>query len=165
MLITLPFLIPHGHRGAEYAKPSISWGFHQHQELWARFTHISEQRQQLVFLGPFRNQGKPDPVFTHKPGGRRAMRKESLFHLCLIFKESKHSNCYPRKISSTEADFPLNSFDLLLEKKRNPLKSGATLLLQSQEEQELLTEDFMLHFPRAQKEAPVLLCLSSEWMN
>lgn len=124
MLITLPFLIPHGHRGAEYAKPSISWGFHQHQELWARFTHISEQRQQLVFLGPFRNQGKPDPVFTHKPGGRRAMRKESLFHLCLIFKESKHSNCYPRKISSTEADFPLNSFDLLLEKKGIPSNQG-----------------------------------------
>lgn len=92
------------------------------------------------------------------------MQKELFFHLSLIFKESKHNNCYLRKISSTEADFLLNSFDLLLEKRNHP-KSGATLLLQSQEEQELITEDFVLHFPRAQKESPILLCLSSEWMN
>lgn len=69
------------------------------------------------------------------------------FHVCLILNESKHSNL--RKTSSTEGDFLWNSFDPLLEK-WNHHKVGATLLLQSQEEQELLTEDFVLHFSRAQ---------------
>lgn len=45
------------------------------------------------------------------------MWKELFFHLCLILNESKHSNCYLRKTSSTEGDFLLNSFDFLLEKK------------------------------------------------
>lgn len=109
------FLIPHGHRGAEYTKPYLSWGFHQHQELWLK-VHLYFRANTATCV-PWPLQGKPDLIFTQKPGGRRVMWKELFFHLCLILNESKHSNCYLRKTSSTEGDFLLNSFDFLLEKK------------------------------------------------
>lgn len=146
---SFPFLIPQGHRGAEYAKPYLSWGFHQHQELWVKVHPYFRAKTAICVPHPLQKPGKTRSSLHSKAWWEKSNVEGIFFHACLILNESKHSNCYLRKTSSTEGDFLWNSFDPLLEK-RNHSKAGATLLLQSQEEQELLTEDFVLHFSRAQ---------------
>lgn len=161
---SFPFLIPHGHRGAERAKPYLSWGFHQHQELWGKVHLYFRANTATCVPCPLQKLGKTRSNLHSKAWWEKSNVEGTALSFMLILKESKHSNCYLRKTSSTEGGFLLNSFDFLVDKRNHP-KPGATLLSQSQEEQELLAEDFVRHFPRAQKELPILLCLSSEWID